>query len=978
EGKYAIGQKKVKVELYKVEWKFWWDKTDDNLSSYSESDYRTPIQNAEITLNNGVGSWKLRVNYPEWGRYLLRVTDMEGGHSSGKIFYMDWPDWAGRPQREGGGDAAMLSFTTDKPRYKVGKEVKLSIPTGKQGRALISVESGSRVIEAHWLKVKEGQTNFTFKTTREMLPNTYVHITLVQPHGQINNDLPIRMYGIVPISVEDPTTILQPQLKTAAFLRPEEPSNITVSEATGKPMTYTLAIVDEGLLDLTRFKTPNPHEHFYSREALGVKTWDLYDFVMGAFGVEMDRILAIGGDEGLNTKSGVKKANRFKPVVQFLGPFHLDAKSSKTHNIKLPQYIGSVRVMVIAGENGAYGFAEKPVAVKKPLMVLATLPRVLGPGESVKLPITVFAMEKNIRDVNVQVQVNNLLQNIGNTSKKIRFSKTGEEMIDFDLKTLGVLGIARVKIIATSGNERAEYDVELDVRNPNPVVTDIIEGTANANSSWNTNFKPVGMSGTNTAMLEVSTIPPINLGKRLEYLIHYPYGCLEQTTSSVFPQLVLNKLFDLPKDRANKVDNNIRASISRLKHFQNTDGGMAYWPGEAESDEWSTNYAGHFMVEAQNLGYNLPVGFFSEWKKYQRNKAMSWTYTNENSDLTQAYRLYTLALARAPEMGAMNRLKEQRSLSATAKWRLAAAYALAGQREVSEYLIKGLPLTVAPYNEMSNTYGSDLRDESMILETLTLLNRRQEAGNLVKEIAKDLSTEAWFSTQTTAYSLIAIAKYCGVNSADKTLNFTYKAGAKNALTYNAKGVITQIPIGANSGSVSVTNKGSQMLYTRIILQGQPEVGDNTDASNNLSIEVKYRNSSGMEIDPTNLEQGTDFMAEVTVTNPGSLGKYDNMALRQIFPSGWEIHNTRMDGIAMPRTASTPTYQDIRDDRVNTFFNIGGTQKQTYYVLLNASYIGRYYLPTVYCEAMYNGRINARKGGMWVNVIPRKGKGMASK
>jgi uncharacterized protein YfaS (alpha-2-macroglobulin family) len=384
------------------------------------------------------------------------------------------------------------------------------------------------------------------------------------------------------------------------------------------------------------------------------------------------------------------------------------------------------------------------------------------------------------------------------------------------------------------------------------------------------------------------------------------------------------------------------------------------------------------MVEAQNLGYNLPVGFFNEWKKFQRNKALSWTYSKENSDLTQAYRLYTLALARAPEMGAMNRLKEQRSLSATAKWRLAAAYALTGQREVSEYLIKGLPLTVSPYNELGNTFGSDLRDESMILETLTLLNRRQEAGNLVKEIVKDLATEQWYSTQTTAYSLIAIAKYCGVNQADKSLNFTYMLGGKNASTYNAKGVMAQIPISANGGSISVQNKGGQMLYTRLILQGQPLVGDNTDASNNLQIEVTYRNNSGSAIDPTTLEQGTDFMAEVTVTNPGSLGNYDNMALQQIFPSGWEIHNTRMDGMALPRTASTPTYQDIRDDRVNTFFNINATQKQTYYVLLNASYIGRYYLPTVYCEAMYNGRINARKGGMWVEVVPRKGKGMVSR
>lgn len=979
EGKYTLGNKKVKVELYKVEWKFWWDQTNENgNSSYSESNYRRAMQEDEITLVNGVGKWKLRMDYPEWGRYLLKVIDMEGGHSSGKIFYMDWPGWAGRPQREGGGDAAMLTLNTDKQKYRVGEDVKLSIPSGKEGRALVSIETGSKIVETHWLKLTQGQTNFTFKTTKAMLPNVFVHVTLVQPHAQTANDLPIRMYGVIPVSVEDPATVLQPQLKTPSYLRSEEPAQFTVSEATGKPMTYTLAVVDDGLLDLTRYKTPDPHGHFYSKEALGVKTWDLYDFVMGAYAVEMNRILAIGGDEGINMKEGNKKANRFKPVVQFLGPFHLDAKQSKTHTIKLPQYIGSVRVMVVAGENGAYGSTEKSLAVKKPLMVLATLPRVLGPGESVKLPVTVFATEKNIKDVKVQIQANELLQINGNTSKSIKFSKTGEEMVDFDLKVLSVLGVAKVKVVATSGNERAEFDIELDVRNPNPVVTDNVEGTADGGKTWSANYKPVGMSGTNTAVLEVSTIPPINLGKRLEYLIQYPYGCVEQTTSSVFPQLVLNKLFDLPKERERQIDKNIRIGIQRLKHFQHADGGLGYWPGMAETDDWSTSYAGHFMIEAQNVGYTLPVNFLTEWKKYQKNRAMNWTYSNDRSDLVQAYRLYTLALAQSPEMGAMNRLKEQKNLSAAAKWRLAAAYALTGQREVSEYLIKGLALTVPAYMEMGYTYGSNVRDEAMILETLTLLNHKQEAANVVTEIAKHLSSDQWYSTQTTAYSLIAIAKYSGVSGAARELNFTYMVGGKNASDQTVKGVITQIPVAVNGGSISVQNKGGQKLYTRVILRGQPEVGDNTDASNNLSFEVKYRNSSGNEINPSKLEQGTDFMAEVTITNPGSLGKYDNMALTQIFPSGWEIHNTRMDGTALPRTASTPTYLDIRDDRVNTFFNINPTQKQTYYVLLNASYIGRYYLPTVYCEAMYNGKINARKGGMWVEVVPRKGKGMVSR
>ena len=184
--------------------------------------------------------------------------------------------------------------------------------------------------------------------------------------------------------------------------------------------------MDEGLLDLTRFKTPDPYAQFYAREALGVKTWDMYDYVMGAFGMQMNRILSIGGDEGINKKAGGNKANRFIPVVKFLGPFHLEAGKTASHKITIQNYIGSVRVMVVAGYQGAYGFTEKAVPVKKPLMVLATLPRVLGPGETVKLPVTVFATEKNIHSATVHVQSNTLIQFLGGDTKTIQFSKPGE------------------------------------------------------------------------------------------------------------------------------------------------------------------------------------------------------------------------------------------------------------------------------------------------------------------------------------------------------------------------------------------------------------------------------------------------------------------------------------------------------------------------------------------------------------------------
>ncbi|MCF8427352.1 MAG: hypothetical protein K9I36_11515 [Bacteroidia bacterium] len=981
DGSNTRGQRKVTARLYKINWRWWWDKGDDDLSNYANSEEYSNLMNEEITLTNGIGKFNFRVNYPEWGRYLMVVEDQDG-HSSGKAFYMDWPGWAGRAQRENSKEAAMLTFSLNKSTFVVGEKATVTFPTPQAGRALLSLESGTEVVESHWIEAEKGQTSYSFTITKSMLPNIYAHITLVQPHAQIINDLPIRMYGMMPILVEDPTTKLAPVINMANQIRPETDNQISISEASGKAMTYTLAIVDEGLLDLTRYKTPDPHSHFYAREALGVKTWDMFDFVMGAFGGQFNRILSIGGDEGINRKSNGNKAKRFKPVVKFIGPFYLSAGKTQAHTINIKDYVGSVKVMVVAGQEGAYGFAEKAVPVKKPLMILATLPRVLRPNEEVKLPVNVFALEKFVKNVSVQVTGNNLIEVVGGNKKSIQFTKPGDEIVDFDIKVKRGLGIAKVKVVATSGNETAIYEVELDVQNPNPYENNIYAGTIETNKSWDQKYELPGMPGTNTASIEISSIPPINLEKRLRYLIQYPHGCVEQTTSSVFPQLALNQLMDLHEGWKVEIEKNIKAGIARLRTFQNAEGGMGYWQGETQSNEWATNYAGHFMVEAQNKGYSLPLNFLANWKKFQKNKALSWMpNSNLGDEFTQAYRLYTLALAKSPELGAMNRLKEVKELSSASRWRLAAAYVLAGNKEAAYTLIKNEKVSVVNQhtNEMEYTYGSPERDEAMILETLVLLGDKTKAGPMLKKVCANLSSDAWMSTQSTAYSLLAVAALTGKFNDNQILEFEYTFNGKTT-SYRAKGSMAQIKLpvsGAMGGRVSVKNTNGQMIFARLITRGQPEIGKQTAAQNNLNMEVVYKTMDDLPLNPMSLEQGTDFKVEVSITNPGLMGNYANLALSQIFPSGWEIHNSRMDNNATDNKYGIPRYQDIRDDRVYSYFDLYAKQKVTYVLLLNASYLGKFYLPGFNCETMYNGQVQAREAGKWVEVIPKKSSPTAS-
>ncbi len=973
-GNLLAGNSDIEVQFYKIQWRWWWDEGSNNLSNFTQNEYNKLLRKEDINIANGRGQWSFNTAATEWGRYLILVKDKKSGHTTGTAFYIDEPGWQTRSGNDDQSAASMLSFKSDKEKYNVGDEVSLTIPSSKGGRMLVSLENGSHVIKSFWKETVQGQTIVKFNADPEMAPNIYATVSLLQPHAQTINDLPIRMYGSVPIFVEDKNTVLKPVIDMPAGIRPEQKVSVTVSEAQGKEMTYCIAVVDEGLLDLTRFKTPDPHAAFYAREALGVKSFDLFDYVIGAWGGDLERILTIGGDADAGpTKQ--KTANRFKPVVTYLGPFHLSSGQKQTQTFQMPAYIGSVRTMVVAAHKGSYGFTDKAVAVKKPVMVLATMPRVLSPGEIIKLPVTVFAMEKNIRSVKVSLQANNFMEVVGPSSQTVNFTETGEQLAYFDVKIKDAQGIGKVKVIASSGTENASDEIEIDVRNPNPVITNVQQITLAPGQQWGVSASPIGIAALSTSVVEISSIPSMNLQKRLGYLIEYPHGCIEQTTSAVFPQLVLNQLTELSDYQKAQVDKNVKAGLGRLQAFQRRDGGFSYWPGGNQSDEWGTNYAGHFLIEAQNNGYFVSDYMLQQWKNFQRGKANSWIPSSTNfygGDLTQAYRLYTLALSKSAELGAMNRLKEFKYLSDEAKWRLAAAYKLAGQDNTALDLVSGLGYSFPKRNNPGITYGSDLRDQAMVLETLTLMGKRDKAASILTSVAARLSEDEWYSTQTTAYSLIAIAKYCGKNpSGAKILAASNIAGTKTDI--NSASYLRQLPIVFKSGAVpvNITNRGSNTLYLKLITRGQPLTGDSVKPVNNpgtLLMNVSYISQNATPIDISRLLQGTDFIAKVTIKNPGKHGNYTQMALSQIFPSGWEILNPRMMDGEGAFKSSPSDYQDVRDDRVYSYFDLRENETLTYYIQLNASYLGKYYLPATMCSAMYDNTISAATGGRWIEVV----------
>ncbi|OIQ17668.1 MAG: hypothetical protein BM557_08240 [Flavobacterium sp. MedPE-SWcel] len=962
----ARANRKVRVKVYKVSWRWWWDATHNNTSFYNRALSKTPYYSETVTTDSkGKASIAMKVDENDWGRYLVYVTDVEGGHSAGETVLIDWPYWSGRTKNNGGEEAAMLVFTTDKEKYAVGEKATISFPSSEGGRALISLESGSEVVETHWTTTVKGETQIEIPITEKMAPNVYVNITLLQPHATTENDSPIRMYGILPIEVVDKNTILEPEIKMPDVLRPEQKATIKISEKSGKAMTYTIAVVDDGLLDLTRFKTPNAWDGFYAKEALGVKTWDIYDDVIGAYGGKVNQVFSIGGDEDLGGGKA-KKANRFKPVVIYLGPYTLKEGKTQKHEITLPKYIGSVRTMVVAAnaEDEAYGKAEKTTPVRSPLMLLASLPRKITPTEKVRLPVTLFAMEKKVKNVTLKVKTSKGLKVIGSASQKVSFAQPDEKIAYFDLEVGNTTGIAKVTVIATSGREKASYDVEIDVVNPNPVTNNFKELVLEAGASGTLDWAAFGVAGSNKARLEVSSFPPIDLNRRIDYLVRYPHGCLEQTTSSAFPQLYLADIADISNERKQSIQRNVSAAIERLASFQIGNGGFAYWSGGTHPNDWGSSYVGHFFIEAEKKGYTLPLNAKSKWLEYQKRTARQWRYNSYyNNAFAQAYRLYTLALAGSPDLSSMNRLRETQGISNESKLRLAAAYALAGQKSAGIALLNQSNLDAG--SNRYYYYGSPERNRAMALETLMLLDKKSEAFRIANQLSEKMSSNRWMSTQTTAYCLYSMAKFAKMNGAGG-VNIVYTSKGKKKTIESHKSFADRVLKVSGNNSVTVQNNNDGILYARVVYSGILPVGEEQTEQRGLSTTIVFKDRAGNAINPSSLEQGTEFVAEVRVSNLKG-ENVENVALTQIIPSGWEIVNTRFTDFGSFGN-NIADHIDIRDDRTNFYFPLKSNETKTFRILLNASYLGSYYLPGVQCEAMYDNSFLARTKGQWVEVV----------
>jgi uncharacterized protein YfaS (alpha-2-macroglobulin family) len=990
EGNLVPGREII-LKIYRSRGYWWWEY--ENYRDYQlrfKSDTYTELIGVDTLYSKDT---LLEVEFvpEERGQYLVEIQDSgERGHSA--AFFIQASPWGGG--MAGAKDAGELTLKTDKPKYAPGENAVISFPIPEKRSVLFSLDKGAAILESEWINPERGKdvVKITVPVTEEMAPTVYASISIIQPHDQTLNDRPIRLYGVVPINVEDPGTHQEIEIMMPEVLQSGENFRIEMQTVDKSPTQFTIAVVDEGLLALTRFVTPDPWKGFFKKQRLGVTTYDLFAYVIGANKGDIFKTFAIGGgilEAELYRQSQLEPriAKRFKPVSMFKGPIQTNDRGKAVVEFIMPEYIGAVRVMVANARGNRYGQAEKSVPVKTDLMVMPSLPRVIGPEDEIVVPVTVFAMKKNMGQVEVELNLQGPLGQMNAEKKMVSFEETGEKDVFFRLKAKAAVGIGKIEITAKASDYSAKYETEIDIRASSPRISESKTTGIEPGEKLSLNIPDRGLPGSNKARISIQRLPNINFSHRLYWLIRYPYGCIEQIVSSVFPQLYLKTFLKNSHDAKKTerdIDQNINAAIRRLRSFQLASGAFTYWPGNRESSLWGTNYGGHFLIEAKKLGYNVPDDLMSEWLRYQKSLAL----TTNDQLMVRVYRVYLLALAGQPNMGAMNLLRQNnlKDMRNVERWLLAGAYQLAGIEDGARDILKNTGLSVKDYMEFGHTYGSTLRDKGIILEMLTLFKRWDEANQLAGEIGEVLSSDEWYSTQTLGYMLLAMGKYIKAiegQSVESPLLAGYiKLPNGENVNFETPDISFNLDLNEGFGEkleVYINKKtNAERAFVVLSWEGVPLKGDVLDESKNLILNVEWLNEDGIPINAASLVQGTTFWGHFKVDKGASVANQpiEELALVQLLPAGWEIENIRLSGEACPEWMSRwnlnrEEYQDIRDDRVMWFFDFPrGNENFDFVVKLNAVTAGEFTLPPTLVEAMYNNRYKATQAGRRVTLISR--------
>jgi len=966
---------RAKIELVRFEWhSVLRQHANDNTLRYVSEKLEIIEKTDTVTLGTQPVDYLYTV--ARSGEYIMRVSKAgDNGYNQFSFYSYSW------------GTSDITSFKVDPEArvqivfsdsvYAPGQKAKVLFQTPFNGKMLVTVER-NQVFSYQYVDVSNNAASVEIPIEEEYLPNVYVSAVLFRKMTDLNIPL-MAGHGFAPLLVERQSNKLDVVINAPEKIRPKTKQTVTVRAGKEPDIFVTLAAVDEGICQVKNYKTPDPYGYFYAKKALETETFDFFKDLIP----EPLKSSPGGSDEGIGRRVNPLGVKRFKPVALWSGIVKTNSAGEVNVVLDVPEFSGELRLMALAYKNNRFGATQRGMKVADPVVITPALPRFLCPNDSIAMPITAFNTTDKPVKLTFHIETSGGIIALA-TSASLELGANQESFVTIPLSTANQIGKAVVKVKTTAFGEQLESTTELPIRPNAPYATEAITSVIEGGSTASHDIPDVYLPSGRRAFITLSPFPVANFAKELHYLVGYPYGCLEQTVSKAFPQVYLRDIaamLDPSILNSGSPTYFVNEAITKITAMQLADGSFSYWPGGSGSNPWTTVYATHFLLEAKKAGYavqdatlKLALDALTQLARSKRTEDY-YSYgpgqrilVRRIADKSSVYALYVLALGGMPEKSVMNFYRTDRGLlTGDTQYLLAGAFALIGDRRTYLELLPPQFVTEEAQRQTGYNFDSPIRANALILNIL--LDTDVDNPNISRYmdyLSRAYRASAWYSTQDDAFTLLAFGKAARMASATKVTGKVV-VGSKE---YGYQGGNQKLDIDPFGKKVTISLTGEGRVYYSLVTEGIRTDGKVRIEDKNLQIRREFLNRFGSPVSLSSVRQNDLVIVKLTLNS--SINQIDNIAITDLLPGGFEIENPRITEAAdygFAKNSTTPVYQDIRDDRMNIYTNIqGSNRQQVFYYMVRAVSSGTFNYAPVVAEAMYNGDYYSASGQTKVTII----------
>lgn len=961
----------ARIEVIKHEYRTVLTKSGSYFRYESQKEDKLMTENQISVGNNSVYSYIPRSP----GDYEVRIYRPGANSYVSRSFY-SYGSWGGNNNSFEVNNEGNIEIELDKKSYLSGESVKALFKTPFNGKMLVTMET-DHVVSYRYVDVSNRNANVDLKLSGDHVPNVYITATLIKPHEV--SDIPLTVaHGFQNVTVEEKSRKIPIEIRSEKSVRSKTHQKVKVKAAPGSYVT--LSAVDNGVLQVTNFKTPDPYDYFYQKRALQVMAYDLYPLL---FAEVRAKLSSTGGDGELSMDKRVNPmpAKRIKVVSYWSGIKKANGSGEAEFEFDVPQFSGEIRLMAVSYKGQNFGAADNTMTVADPIVISTALPRFLSPGDTVNVPVTLSNATDKATNVTASISTDGSLKVVGGNSQTVSLNAKSEGRAVFSIVANTTIGIGNVKIIVNGMGEKFEDATEISVRPPSTLQKVTGSGSIVGVSSQKINIGLSDfMTGSTDYNLVVSRSPVLELGEQLRYLVQYPYGCTEQTVSAAFPQLYYGDLADLMQlNKQNKMNanTNILEAIRKIKMRQLYNGALTLWDGEGREDWWTTIYAAHFLFEAKKAGFDVDNNLLETMLSYisnrLKNKETITYYYNrtQNKKIAPkevAYGLYVLSLAGRSNVPAMNYYKAKPEILALdSRYLLSAAYATAGDKKSFTAMLPSAFSGEESVPQTGGSYYSDVRDEAIALNTLIDVDPgNKQVDVMARHVSQKLKSRTWLNTQERAFAFLALGKLArSANNSTATAEIRID-GQTIAKVDGGKWRGDKAAL--KGTNIEIVTKGSGRLYYFWEAEGISASGAYKEEDSYLKVRKRFFDRFGKPIAGNTFRQNELIIVGISLEKSFSTS-IENVVITDLLPAGFEIENPRtkdIPGMDWIKDGATPTALDVRDDRIH-FFVDAHSNKQTYYYAVRAVSPGQYKMGPVSADAMYNGEYHSYNGAGVIRV-----------